>query len=67
MTRESLWKKWGHRYHQSAKKDFMADLTELIEKHQAPYISALGNISTEIEALTEGEVKSAETTAKRLG
>ncbi len=68
MTRESFWKKWGQKQiTNNLKMYFMEDLNELIEKHQAPYVSALDNISMEIRELTTGEMKDAEATSKRLG
>ena len=73
MTRESFWKKWGlptpdtQTYNPETKREFMEDLKTLIEKHKAPYIGALGNISQEIEDILEGEIKDAEDQAKRLG
>jgi hypothetical protein len=64
MTREKFWKKWGP---SDEKGLFLIDLNELIVKHQAPYISALDNISCEIDNLTTVEVQHAEVSAKRLG
>jgi hypothetical protein len=63
MTREKFWKKWGP---SDEKGLFLIDLNELIVKHQAPYISALDNISCEIENLTNVEVTHAQSKAKSL-
>ncbi len=79
MTREMLYKKWlipgvskeeqeeRSEYYKGLKCDFMTDIQALIEKHQAPYVGALDNISSEIENLTKVEVEHAEVRAKRLG
>ena len=71
MTRESFWKKYGSIDRKPnipfEKGLFMIDLNDLIRKHQAPYKSALDNISSEIDNLTKVEVEHAEVSAKRLG
>jgi hypothetical protein len=69
MTRESFWKKWSGCSvgGPGVKREFMRDLNSLIDKHKAPFISALENISQEIAEITEGEIRDAENQAERLG